>query len=169
MLYLILESDQAITGCPIGMMDAAARCLERNDPALAARFVPGIIDDTGNHLTVAMFLTEKAGGSDVGANESVAIPAGDGTWRLSGEKWFASCAHSDLILVLARPRGRTAGAARARPVPHATLPGGRKPQHLRHPPPQGEVRHPRDGVRRGRFARRVRLAGRAHSNAACRR
>src|SRR3984957_3973762 len=109
MLYLILESDQAITGCPIGMMDAAARCLERNDPALAARFLPGIIDDTGNHLTVAMLLTEKAGGSDVGANESVATPAGDGTWRLSGEKWFASCAHSDLILVLARPVGAPPG------------------------------------------------------------
>src|SRR5450759_4416944 len=85
MLYLILESDQAITGCPIGMMDAAARCLERNDPALASRFGPGIIDDTGQHRTVAMFLTEKAGGSDVGANETVATPAGDGTWRLSGE------------------------------------------------------------------------------------
>jgi acyl-CoA dehydrogenase len=109
LLYLILESDQAVTGCPIGMMDAAARCLERNDPALAARFVPGIIDDTGNHLTVAMFLTEKAGGSDVGANETVATPAGDGTWRLSGEKWFASCAHSDLILVLARPLGAPSG------------------------------------------------------------
>jgi acyl-CoA dehydrogenase len=109
MLYLVLESDQAITGCPIGMMDAAARCLERNDPALAARFVPGIIDDTGEHRTVAMFLTEKAGGSDVGANETVATPAGDGTWRLSGEKWFASCAHSDLILVLARPAGAPPG------------------------------------------------------------
>ncbi|MHB8488154.1 MAG: acyl-CoA dehydrogenase family protein [Candidatus Dormibacteria bacterium] len=109
LLYLILEADQAITGCPIGMMDAAARCLERNDRALAARFVPGIADDTGRHLTVAMFLTEKAGGSDVGAGESVATPAGDGTWRLSGEKWFASCAHSDLILVLARPLGAPSG------------------------------------------------------------
>jgi len=109
MLYSILQADQAITGCPIGMMDAAARCLERNDPELAARFVPGIADDTGRHLTVAMFLTEKAGGSDVGANETVATRAEDGTWRLSGEKWFASCAHSDLILVLARPEGAPAG------------------------------------------------------------
>jgi acyl-CoA dehydrogenase len=109
LLSLILESDQAITGCPIGMMDAAARCLERNDAALAARFVPGIIDDAGKHLTVAMFLTEKAGGSDVGANETTATSSGDGTWRLSGEKWFASCAHSDLILVLARPAGAAAG------------------------------------------------------------
>src|SRR4029077_9726352 len=109
LLYLLLESDQAVTGCPIGMMDAAARCLERNDPELATRFVPGIIDDTGKHLTVAMFLTEKAGGSDVGANESVATRVEDGTWRLSGEKWFASCAHSDLILVLARPEGAPPG------------------------------------------------------------
>jgi alkylation response protein AidB-like acyl-CoA dehydrogenase len=109
MLSVLLESDQAVTGCPIGMMDAAARCLERNDPALSARFLPGIIDDTGKHLTVAMFLTEKAGGSDVGANETVAIPAGDGSWRLSGEKWFASCAHSDLVLVLARPVGAPPG------------------------------------------------------------
>ena len=109
MLYLLLELDQAVTGCPIGMMDAAARCLERNDPALAARFVPGITDDTGHHLTVAMFLTEKAGGSDVGANETVATRADDGTWRLTGEKWFASCAHSDLVLVLARPVGAPPG------------------------------------------------------------
>jgi alkylation response protein AidB-like acyl-CoA dehydrogenase len=109
MLYLLLESDQAVTGCPVGMMDAAARCLERNDPTLAARFVPGITDDTGHHLTVAMFLTEKAGGSDVGANETVATRADDGTWRLTGEKWFASCPHSDLILVLARPEGAPPG------------------------------------------------------------
>src|SRR4029077_19626899 len=109
LLYLLLESDQAVTGCPIGMMDAAARCLERNDPELATRFVPGIIDDTGKHLTSAMFLTEKAGGSDVGANESVAVRADDGTWRLHGEKWFCSCAHSDLILVLARPEGAPPG------------------------------------------------------------
>jgi alkylation response protein AidB-like acyl-CoA dehydrogenase len=109
MLYLFLQSDQAITGCPIGMMDAMARCLERNDPALATRFVPRIADDSGNHMTAAMFLTEKAGGSDVGANESVARRADDGTWRLSGEKWFCSCPHSDLILVLARPEGALAG------------------------------------------------------------
>lgn len=109
MLYMFLQADQAITGCPIGMMDAMARCLERNDPALAARFVPRIADDTGNHMTAAMFLTEKAGGSDVGANETVARRADDGTWRLDGEKWFCSCAHSDLMLVLARPEGAPRG------------------------------------------------------------
>lgn len=107
--YMFLQADQAITGCPVGMMDAMARCLARNDAELAARFVPRIADDTGAPLTGAMFLTEKAGGSDVGANETVAVPAGDGTWRLHGEKWFASCPHSDLVLVMARPEGAPAG------------------------------------------------------------
>ncbi len=63
--YMFLQADQAITGCPVGMMDAMARCLARNDPVLAARFVPCIADDGGTHMTSAMFLTEKAGGSDV--------------------------------------------------------------------------------------------------------
>jgi acyl-CoA dehydrogenase len=107
--YMFLQADQAITGCPIGMMDAGARALERNDPQLAARFVPRLADDTGNHMTMGMFLTEKAGGSDVGANETVAVRQDDGTYRLTGEKWFASCPHSDLILVMARPEGAGAG------------------------------------------------------------
>jgi acyl-CoA dehydrogenase len=109
--YMFLQADQAITGCPVGMMDAMARCLSRNDPALAERFVSRIADDSGAHLTSAMFLTEKAGGSDVGANETVAVRDDDGAWRLHGEKWFASCPQSDLVLVMARPEGAPPGPA----------------------------------------------------------
>jgi acyl-CoA dehydrogenase len=109
--YMFLQADQAITGCPVGMMDAMARCLARNDPVLAERFVPRIAADRGDHLTSAMFLTEKAGGSDVGANETVAVRDDAGTWRLHGEKWFASCPQSDLVLVMARPEGAPPGPA----------------------------------------------------------
>jgi acyl-CoA dehydrogenase len=109
--YMFLQADQAITGCPVGMMDAMARCLTRNDAALAERFVPRIADDGGAHATSAMFLTEKAGGSDVGANETVAVRDDDGGWRLHGEKWFASCPQSDLVLVMARPEGASPGPA----------------------------------------------------------
>ncbi len=109
--YMFLQADQAITGCPVGMMDAMARCLSRNDVGLAERFVPRIADDSGAHATSAMFLTEKAGGSDVGANETVAVRDDDGAWRLHGEKWFASCPQSDLVLVMARPEGAPAGPA----------------------------------------------------------
>jgi acyl-CoA dehydrogenase len=43
-----------------------------------------------------MFLTEKQGGSDVGANETVAEQADDDTYRLTGEKWF--CSNIDAIV-----------------------------------------------------------------------
>ena len=109
--YLWLQADQSVAGCPVAMQDAMARALVRNDPVLAARFVPRLCDDTGDHMTAAMFLTEKAGGSDVGANETVAVRQEDGTWRLFGEKWFASCAHNDLILAMARPEGAGPGTA----------------------------------------------------------
>jgi alkylation response protein AidB-like acyl-CoA dehydrogenase len=107
--YIWLQADQTVAGCPVAMQGAMARALQRNDAELAARFVPRLCDDTGNHMTAAMFLTEKAGGSDVGANETVAVRQDDGTWRLHGEKWFASCAHNDLILVMARPEGAGPG------------------------------------------------------------
>ncbi|MGC8461319.1 MAG: acyl-CoA dehydrogenase family protein [Candidatus Dormibacteria bacterium] len=107
--YLFLESDQSIMGCPIGMSDAMARCLQQNDPALAKRFVPRLADDSRGYLRGAMLLTERYGGSDVGANVVEAVRESDTTWRLSGEKWFASCPHSDLFLVTARPQGAPSG------------------------------------------------------------
>ena len=49
-------------------------------------------------------MTEKAGGSDVGAIETVARQQ-DGVWRLYGEKWFCSHTDADVALMLARPEG----------------------------------------------------------------
>ncbi|WP_204301655.1 acyl-CoA dehydrogenase family protein, partial [Stenotrophomonas maltophilia] len=48
-------------------------------------------------------------GSDVGAITTMARPAGDGTWRLTGDKWFCSNADADLAMVLARPEGGASG------------------------------------------------------------
>jgi len=53
-------------------------------------------------MTGAMFLTEKTGGSDVGANLVTATPIGNGLFHLNGEKWFCSNANGDIIFVLAR-------------------------------------------------------------------
>ncbi|HEX6642066.1 MAG TPA: acyl-CoA dehydrogenase family protein, partial [Thermoanaerobaculia bacterium] len=66
------------------------------------------------HLTTAnpetlwtggMWLTERAGGSDVGANETVARKDADGTWRLTGHKWFCSNVDAQAVLVTARVNG----------------------------------------------------------------
>ena len=58
----------------------------------------------------ATWFTEVQGGSDLGANATKAVSAGDGTWRLTGYKYFASGAGiADLALVTARPEGAPAG------------------------------------------------------------
>jgi putative acyl-CoA dehydrogenase len=49
-----------------------------------------------------MAMTEKQGGSDVRANRTSAVPAGDGSWVLIGHKWFCSAPMSDGFLVLAQ-------------------------------------------------------------------
>jgi hypothetical protein len=54
------------------------------------------------------FMTEKAGGSDVGAMETVARNQ-DGVWRLYGDKWFCSHTDADVALLLARPEGAPGG------------------------------------------------------------
>jgi hypothetical protein len=56
-----------------------------------------------------MFLTERQGGSDVGANTTRAVPDGD-EWRLFGEKHFCSNVDAEVFIVLARPDGAPAGS-----------------------------------------------------------
>ncbi|GAA3929861.1 DNA alkylation response protein [Actinomadura viridis] len=56
----------------------------------------------------AQMLTERSGGSDLGALESTATPEGD-AWRLNGFKWFASNANGSAFVVLAKPEGAVDG------------------------------------------------------------
>jgi alkylation response protein AidB-like acyl-CoA dehydrogenase len=106
--------------CPICMTDGAARVIERfAPPAVAKRVVPRLAARDRRLLWEgAMWLTEKQGGSDVGANTTEARegPATGGKsedarggWRLFGDKWFCSNAGAEVMLVLARPRGAPGG------------------------------------------------------------
>lgn len=101
-------------GCPITMTFASVAALRRQ-PDLAERWLPKItapIYDPRNipaeqkqGLTVGMAMTEKQGGSDVRANTTRAIPAGDGSYELVGHKYFVSAPMCDLFLVLAQAPG----------------------------------------------------------------
>ena len=101
-------------GCPITMTFASVAALRRQ-PDLAERWLPKITArhydprnipaDRKTGLTVGMAMTEKQGGSDVRANTTRAIPAGDGTYRLVGHKYFVSAPMCDLFLVLAQAPG----------------------------------------------------------------
>ncbi|HXC03727.1 MAG TPA: acyl-CoA dehydrogenase family protein [Bacteroidia bacterium] len=107
-LYAMSESGQY---CPLCMTDGVARLIDLyGDEADKARLLPGIYtSDADKFLTGAMFLTEKSGGSDVGANLVQAKQVSGSDYRLSGEKWFCSNANADLIFVLARTDSSISG------------------------------------------------------------
>ncbi|MFE0041798.1 acyl-CoA dehydrogenase family protein [Streptomyces albireticuli] len=104
-------------GCPVSMTYAAVPAL-RAEPALAAAYEPllaarsydfGLRPPLGKRgLIAGMSMTEKQGGSDVRANTTTAVPAGDGSYVITGHKWFTSAPMSDVFLVLAQaPEGLT--------------------------------------------------------------
>jgi putative acyl-CoA dehydrogenase len=106
MLFAQVEPGHA---CPISMTHSVVPALSAT-PALAAKWMPRLLSreyDGTLHpgKTSALFgmaMTEKQGGSDVRANTTKAVPAGNGTYLLTGHKWFCSAPMSDGFLVLAQ-------------------------------------------------------------------
>ncbi len=103
--------------CPVSMTYAVVPAL-RHEPAVARAWEPMIystVYDPTNRpatdkagVTCGMALTEKQGGSDVRANTTGAVPidnGSDGTYLLTGHKWFCSAPMSDAFLMLARAPG----------------------------------------------------------------
>lgn len=92
--------------CPVCMTDGVGRVLERHGRDPVCRETIRHLSSTNlNELWQgAMFLTEKQGGSDVGANTATAIQE-SGRWLISGGKWFCSNVDADAALVLARMPG----------------------------------------------------------------
>jgi acyl-CoA dehydrogenase len=107
--YLFAQAEFGLM-CPINLTDSSSDLIARyGDEAVKARFLPGMwSQDLTRLLRGAQFMTEKAGGSDVGANELVAVRDGE-AWRLYGEKWFCSNADAEVAVLLARPEGAPAG------------------------------------------------------------
>ncbi|MGP3923208.1 acyl-CoA dehydrogenase family protein [Streptomyces sp. 8N616] len=101
-------------GCPVSMTYAAVPAL-RAQPDLAAAYEPLLAARTYDYglrpplgkagLIAGMSMTEKQGGSDVRANTTQAVPAGDGSYLITGHKWFTSAPMSDVFLVLAQAPG----------------------------------------------------------------
>ncbi|MEW6277243.1 MAG: acyl-CoA dehydrogenase family protein [Candidatus Eremiobacterota bacterium] len=108
--YLFAQAEQGLY-CPVCMTDGAAYLIEKYATAeQRGRFLPRLTSrDPDTLWEGAMFLTEKAGGSDVGATETVAHPQSGDRYALSGEKWFCSNAGAELVMVLARPVGAPEG------------------------------------------------------------
>ncbi|MEU9187820.1 acyl-CoA dehydrogenase family protein [Streptomyces sp. NPDC048484] len=110
--FLVWSQVEAGNGCPLSMTHAAVPAL-RSDPALAAEWEPRLTSTVYDQdlrpaaqkagALFGMGMTEKQGGSDVRANTTAARPlAEDGTYELTGHKWFCSAPMSDGFLVLAQ-------------------------------------------------------------------
>ncbi|HET6527252.1 MAG TPA: acyl-CoA dehydrogenase family protein, partial [Balneolaceae bacterium] len=100
-LYAMTELGQY---CPLCMTDGAAHLIDQYaSKEDRERLLPKLSARQGDQLfTGAMFLTEKAGGSDVGANLCRAEQESGDQYRLNGEKWFCSNVNADVMMVLAR-------------------------------------------------------------------
>ena len=100
--------------CPISMTYAVVPALRNNrelsavyEPLLTSReYDPELKPATAKAgITAGMSMTEKQGGSDVRAGTTQATPNGDGTYSLTGHKWFTSAPMCDIFLVLAQAPG----------------------------------------------------------------
>ena len=107
MLFAQIEPGHA---CPVSMTHAAVPVVAQN-PSLAEKWMPRLLsrDYDGSLGTPSkssalfgMAMTEKQGGSDVRANTTTAVDARDGSYLLTGHKWFCSAPMSDGFLVLAQ-------------------------------------------------------------------
>jgi acyl-CoA dehydrogenase len=102
--YLLNQADIGM-GCALGTGGGMVK-------SLVAAYAP---PDVREHVLAkfasgewegetAQLLTERTGGSDLGALETTATRHGD-TWRLNGFKWFASNCNGEAFVVLAKPEG----------------------------------------------------------------
>ena len=109
-LNYLVQASLDIYSCPLAMTDGAARTLiDAGNAELIERAVPRLTSrDPARMWTSGQWMTERTGGSDVGASETIARQV-DGTWRLWGTKWFTSATTSEMALTLARPEGSGPG------------------------------------------------------------
>ncbi|MFO1087895.1 MAG: acyl-CoA dehydrogenase family protein [Reyranellaceae bacterium] len=109
--YLFSQAEFGLM-CPLAVTELAAMLVLRYGSAeLREKYGRRMISlDPAELLQGAQFMTEKAGGSDVGANELRAVADGD-HWRLHGDKWFCSNADCGVAVLLARIDGDPPGTA----------------------------------------------------------
>ena len=127
--------------CPVSMTHAVVPSL-MTTPALADEWLPRVYSRhydpalgdpaTKDSAIFGMAMTEKQGGSDVRANTTRAVRTGtygDGTYALTGHKWFCSAPQSDAFLVLAQTELRDhsdGGQALSCFLVPRVLPGGER-------------------------------------------
>jgi alkylation response protein AidB-like acyl-CoA dehydrogenase len=101
---MITSADMAFSLCPMLTYGAAEMLIEHGTDEQRAAYLEKLVS---GEWTGTMVLTEAQAGSDVGAVTTRAVPAGDGTYRITGSKIYITWGEHDLTeniihLVLAR-------------------------------------------------------------------
>jgi putative acyl-CoA dehydrogenase len=109
LLFLMGQADYGVC-CPMSMTYAVVPALSI-EPHVAAEWFPRVTKEAYDPrfipagekraATMGMAMTEKQGGSDVRANTTRAERQMDGSYLLTGHKWFCSAPMSDAFLTLA--------------------------------------------------------------------
>ncbi|SHK89667.1 Acyl-CoA dehydrogenase [Bradyrhizobium lablabi] len=107
--YLFVQAEFGLM-CPISVTDTSIHLIRKFASAeLKEYLLPKMLSgDLATLWKGTQFMTERTGGSDVGAIETTAR-CEDGVWRLYGDKWFCSHADADVALLLARSEGAPDG------------------------------------------------------------
>jgi acyl-CoA dehydrogenase len=107
--YLFVQAEFGLM-CPISVTDTSIHLIKKfASTELKDYLLPKMLSSAvATMWKGTQFMTERAGGSDVGAIETTARVE-DGEWRLYGDKWFCSHADADVALLLARPQGAADG------------------------------------------------------------
>lgn len=108
LIYLLAHNGEASVMCGMSCTDGLIRAIEaRGSEFLRDTYLP-LLKSIETPLAGAQFVTEKDGGSDVGAIKTEATPNADGTWSVTGNKWF--CSNPDeYFAVAARPADARSG------------------------------------------------------------
>ncbi|AWB88764.1 acyl-CoA dehydrogenase [Salinibacterium hongtaonis] len=107
----MLASNMAFSLCPLLTHGAIDALMHYGSPEQKQRYLPKMIS---GEWTGTMNLTEPQAGSDVGALTTRAVPNGDGTYAITGQKIFITWGDHDVAdqivhLVLARTPGAPEG------------------------------------------------------------
>jgi putative acyl-CoA dehydrogenase len=130
--YLMQAQIESGTLCPTTMTYGAIAALRR-DAGLARDWVPRLLAREYDSRDIpfaqkrggliGMGMTEKQGGSDVRANTTRAVRSSDGSYRITGHKWFFSAPQCDAHLVLAQSSGGLSCFFMPRRLPDGSLNG----------------------------------------------
>lgn len=108
--YLFVQAEFGLC-CPLSMTDSLTRTLRKfGAPELVSKYWAQLTaTDFDDMAQGAMFMTEQAAGSDISNTQTLARPNADGSWSLTGDKWFCSNPDAAFAMVLARVEGAPAG------------------------------------------------------------